>query len=199
MGYSIYVIEEDAKKRELIYELLDSLEVPMLPKEKDFFEPFKTPEGGCYVADEHKETAVGINYGPIHTIARRLIFVAIREIAKRFKDRIIYDGQEEMKPEDLEMTEEKRKILSLSFGMDGLFMKKKTDKILDEIEEEVRNKIVKCRKCGQDRPFVDIFFKNNICDLISMDSMKCPECGRLPADNPAVKQQMEWKKNKEKK
>ena len=61
------------------------------------------------------------------------------------------------------------------------------------------DKIVKCKKCGQNRPYVDIFFKNTIFDFMEFNMLKCPECGRLPADNPAVKQQMENIRKKEEK
>ena len=56
---------------------------------------------------------------------------------------------------------------------------------------------MKCKTCGQSRPKVPIFIRN-IAGFSDFEVRKCKECGRLPADNPAVKQGMKWKMEPEK-
>ena len=54
----------------------------------------------------------------------------------------------------------------------------------------------KCSKCGQSRPKVPIFVKG-VVGLVGFETMKCRNCGRLPADNPAVIQGMKWREEGE--
>lgn len=52
----------------------------------------------------------------------------------------------------------------------------------------------KCGECGQSRPKVPIFIRG-IVGFTDFEERKCRNCGRLPADNPAVIQGMKWKED----
>lgn len=59
--------------------------------------------------------------------------------------------------------------------------------------------IKKCKTCGQNRKYVPIILVNNAVSFICFETDKCTECGRLPANHPAVIQALnviKLKKNK---